>query len=195
MSTTPPHRGSDSEHDDAGGTRPPTSISTSNLESPQPFSWRFKGGNLSALRSGHRSPRIVSALAEDLVAFILDERPDLSAAEMAPVVSSWARAESVAALLAAALDSGVEDAEGEPRSRLMADWRGAERLASEARLRLGLDPLASAKLARSRIGVIGSAEQLRTKNAMVEDAKRRLLLLHPELADENGNYDSTKRIR
>ncbi len=69
-------------------------------------------------------------------------------AAYSPAVQAWARAEARVRLLAAFLDEhGALDAEGKPRPALEALYRH-ERLALDQRSRLGLDPLARARLGR-----------------------------------------------
>jgi hypothetical protein len=107
-------------------------------------------GNVRSLRSGYRSPRVYGALAEELAAGLLADRPDLGAYPEA--VAGWATAEACAALLRRHLDEvGAIDPETrEPRAASLNALRQYERQAAEHRATLGLDPRSEASLVRER---------------------------------------------
>lgn len=100
------------------------------------------------MRHGIHSRRKVDPLAAELVAGLVDTRPDLDA--YPETIWAWARAEARCLLLADWLtDHPVVNDEGEPAPVLkyVSQW---ERLASDLRSRLGLDPRSEAELVRSR---------------------------------------------
>jgi hypothetical protein len=137
------------------------------------YSWEpFKPGNLVAVKSGARSPRIYTKLAASLVGALNEARPDLAGFPFA--VSAWAVAETRAALLRAHLDNvGMFDDEGAPRDSTLRWVLSFERLASEQRKALGLDPRSSAELVKSRAdAVIGSfdVEALKAKGRAALEA-------------------------
>lgn len=102
------------------------------------------------MKAGHRSPRIVSPLAEELAAALVEIRPDL--ADFPHAVRGWARTEVQAALLRSWLDDhGVVDDDGKPRDAMLRHLGSFERLAIAQRDRLGLDPRSQAALARERV--------------------------------------------
>jgi len=116
------------------------------------YTWApFHEGNLAALRHGAYSPRIVAPLADELARWLLQQRADLE--EFAFSVSAWARAETLCAILVHAIGDPVDE-RGEPRERLLKEWRAAERRAAEERIRLGLDPTAAARLTRERADAV-----------------------------------------
>jgi hypothetical protein len=116
------------------------------------YQWEsFQQGHFLALRSGHRSPRIVSRLAGELVDWLVAAFPDLAHDRYRLSVAALARAETLVALLVRRLDEvDVVGQDGEPRERLLRELRSTERRASEERRNLGLDPMAHSKLVRER---------------------------------------------
>lgn len=103
----------------------------------------FQHGNEMAVRTGHRSERHLATLAAELVAGLLAERPDLDGYPEA--LHAWARAEARVILLSR---GDFMDAKGVViNAREVARF---ERLATEARSRLGLDPRSEAELHKSR---------------------------------------------
>lgn len=110
----------------------------------------FAPGNAAALKSGARSPRVVSGVAAGLAADLLDRRPDLAAYPEA--VERWATSAAVALLLTRRLDEvGVIDPEtGNPRTGLLRHLTSASNAAERAGMLLGLDPSSEARLARDR---------------------------------------------
>lgn len=108
----------------------------------------FPEGNTVALRHGARSPRMVEALADQVLAAAVEDAPWLAADLYTPAVRAWARSEAQAILLADYLDEhGLHDAKGRLRPAEQALHR-AETRAANARARLGLDPVSRAALRR-----------------------------------------------
>lgn len=105
-------------------------------------------GNLRAVRHGAHSPAIVEPVAQELATRIVEAAAYLAEPRFQPSVEAWSRAEAKCALLNAYLeDHGHLDRHGRPRPafRLLREW---ERRASEERDRLGLSPVAAAKLSK-----------------------------------------------
>jgi hypothetical protein len=123
------------------------------------YSWPpFEAGNEAATKHGVWSARRTDPLAAELVAGLVADRPDLS--EYPEAVLAWARAEARCLLLADwLLDHGLMDGDGTPRGalRYVAQF---ERLASDLRDRLGLDPRSDAALRRERADAVRSAVDL-----------------------------------
>jgi hypothetical protein len=144
----------------AAGTPPKATPTRSSQGLPTPahdrarkvaegFTWEtFERGNYLALKSGHRSPRLVSRLAEDLAAWLVEAFPDLAAPRYRLAVGSLARAESLVALRVCQLDDLALD--DESRDRVEHELRAAERRAAEERRNLGLDPSSHTRLVRER---------------------------------------------
>lgn len=112
------------------------------------YSWdAFEAGNTVAVRHGAWSGRRVHPLAAELVAGLLADRPDL--AGYPETVEAWARAEARCLLLATwQADHGLLDDKGEVAGgRYVGQF---ERLASDLRHRLGLDPRSEAELLAAR---------------------------------------------
>ena len=112
----------------------------------------FPPGNVLSLKHGANSARVTDPLAADLAQSVagvdyLNAEPAFAAA-----VSAWARAEARVLVVSEYLDAnGVLDAKGKPRPA--ADLLvKLERLASEARARLGLDPMSRARLGKDLSG-------------------------------------------
>jgi hypothetical protein len=118
---------------------------------PSPEPWpknAFPTDNTVSIRHGIHSRRKVDPLAAELVTGLVDSRPDLDA--YPETIWAWARAEARCLLLETWLsDHPVVDEDGEPAPvlRYVSQW---ERLASDLRTRLGLDPRSEAELVRSR---------------------------------------------
>lgn len=106
-------------------------------------------GQTLSLRHGAASPRVYDPIAADLLAALLDVRPDL--ARYPGEVAAWARAEARVMLLDKyAVERGLLDEQGDPHpftTRLMLPL---EREAARARAALGLTPLTDAALTRER---------------------------------------------
>lgn len=119
----------------------------------------FQPGHELSTRHGARSPRKVSALAAELTAGLVGDRPDL--ADYPEAVAAWARAESRCQLLDEwIIEHGLLDDDGEPTTgavKYLATW---ETQAATARARLGLDPSSEAALARERLEARRSAVDL-----------------------------------
>jgi len=126
-------------------------MSTPEAWQPSPvrgYSWApFEKGNTVSTRHGVWSQRKVDPVAEELASGLLVDRPDL--AGHPETVFAWARAEARCLLLAEHFAGGLFDGDGNERPglRLIAQF---ERLASDLRARLGLDPRSEAELARER---------------------------------------------
>lgn len=120
----------------------------------------FAPGNEVARKHGAYSPRKVDPLARELVDHVLavadvEGLPWLNQASHGPALWAWARAEVRVQLLTEWLEAqsadgnagGLLDDDGEVRSAAMFLDR-CEKEAAGARSRLGLDPLARARLGR-----------------------------------------------
>lgn len=114
---------------------------------------KFEKGNEVRLRHGARSERHVTPVAEELVAGLLEDRPDL--AQYPEALEAWARAEARALLMAGA---DFLDEDGHPINPR--DVARFERLAADARARLGLDPKSEADLHKSRADAARSVVDL-----------------------------------
>jgi hypothetical protein len=125
------------------------------------YTWEpFAKNNLMSVRSAVGSERVVSRLAEVLCDWAVERFPDLAEERYRFALTSWARAESIAALLTRRLDEvGVFDEKGEARAMLGA-LRTAERRAGEERKALGLSPEAHAVLETRRSEALRSAADL-----------------------------------
>jgi hypothetical protein len=113
------------------------------------YSWApFERGNQVALRHGAHGARVYEPLAAELVAALLEARPDLESYPEA--VGAWGRAEARCALLSEwVAERGLVGPDGEPVPGLR--WLVTfERQAAEFRATLGLDPAAEARLAKER---------------------------------------------
>lgn len=112
------------------------------------YRWEpFAEGNVVSLRHGAHAARKVDPLAAELATGLLVDRPDLE--RFPEVLLAWARAEARCILLAEwQLEHGLIDDDGNVRGgRYVAQF---ERLASDLRSRLGLDPRSEAELLRDR---------------------------------------------
>src|SRR5204862_4660396 len=104
--------------------------------------------NSLAEKHGAFSPRRVDPVAAALVEQVIELVPYLGDPSYEPAVWAWGRAEARVQVLAAWLDeNGPLDEAGDPRPALAALLQ-FERLASNHRTRLGLDPLSRAQLGR-----------------------------------------------
>lgn len=124
----------------------------SGMREPRPLQpWQrppFERGNGLAVTHGAYSPRRVDPLATDLFEKIVTDLDYLADPSYRPALWAWARAEARVQLLSEWLDEhGPLAEDGTPRPALAALYQ-FERLAAEARSRLGLDPLS-----RSRLGL------------------------------------------
>lgn len=148
----------------------------------------FARGNVHHVTSGYRSPRVYGELASELVAGMLQERPDLAGYPEA--LANWGQAESVVALLRRHLDKvGVIDpGTDEPRDRLLKRLHAAERAAAQARAAIGLDPLSEAKLARERssagLAAVSLQQVAEAGRAALEARELAGLPAPPDLAGE-----------
>jgi hypothetical protein len=123
----------------------------------------FTAGNTAAVVHGADSGRQVVPLAGQIVERYLGggECPEyLKAPHFLPTVEAWARLQARAALLDDWLAGMSAEEMTMPRkaggSSPVEIWLAAERAAGRARERLGLDPVAWAKLARD-LGIAGRA--------------------------------------
>lgn len=129
-------------------------------EIERPSWWRppapYEPGNLAALKHGAYSPRRVDPLATELVDATLEAAAApgsstgfLTEPSYRPAVWAWARAEAKIQLLTEYLEDhgGDIDAEGEIRGAASL-LEKVERRCESLRARLGLDPLARARLGR-----------------------------------------------
>jgi len=108
----------------------------------------FEAGHELSTRHGAWSPRRVEPLTAEIAQAALDGVAWLSEPTFGPAVWAWARAEARCQLLAEYLaDQGPLEDDGRPRPALEAAAR-QERIAAEARGRLGLDPTSRARLER-----------------------------------------------
>lgn len=109
----------------------------------------FTEGNAAALKHGAFSAAVFSPLAKDLAAALAEARPDL--AVYGHAIAAWAEAEARAALLRDHVQQrGLIDGRGKVREGSLTWLASFERLADQARRRLGLDPLSDADLRRAR---------------------------------------------
>lgn len=110
----------------------------------------FAANNLVNLSHGARSPRVYNIVAQELVAGLLESRPDLI--DYPEALAGWAQAEAQALLMRRHLEKvGAFDPEtGEPRDGLLRWSASFEKQAAGHRQLLGLDPRSEASLARDR---------------------------------------------
>ena len=119
----------------------------------------FTPGNMAAVKSGARSPRVYGELSELLAAGLVEDRPDLAAYPEA--VAAWATTEAQAALMRRHIDSvGPVDEHGQPRDSVLSWLTKLEASALKQRATLGLDPRSEAKLARERAAASALAVDL-----------------------------------
>ncbi|MGO4957917.1 hypothetical protein ACTQ49_11740 [Luteococcus sp. Sow4_B9] len=126
---------------------------------------------------GAKSPTIYAARAATLAEGLLAERPDL--ARYPEAVQAWATAEARCQLVREyeANAGGLLDGNGDPRS-FAALATSLEKAAAAARDRLGLDPVAEAKLARDRasasLTTVNLAEMTAHGRAILEQRRAAL---------------------
>lgn len=151
-------------------------------------------GNTLALKHGAHSPRVYEPVARELVAAVVEERPDLLPYRHA--VEAWADAEARAALLRDWIskpDVGMIGGDGEPRDSLLKWLVAFEKRAEAGRRRLGLDPRAHAELARQRVEAQRSAvdlDGLRERGAVLVEQARAGEVTDAELvSDDDGTDD------
>ena len=111
----------------------------------------FEPGNVLALQHGAYSPRVVTPIAEEIVALILDDDDVrfLRGAAMRPEVWRYANRQGRAELLRAALDEHSETCTACGRCISLEErWQRADAEASKSAMRLGLDPVARAQIMR-----------------------------------------------
>jgi hypothetical protein len=113
------------------------------------YSWPpFEKGNTQPEKHGAYMSRRVDPVAKDLVERVLDQVAYLTDPSYEGAVWAWGRAEARVLVLSSWLDEhGPLDEDGVPRPALAALLQ-FERLASNHRTRLGLDPLSRAQLGR-----------------------------------------------
>lgn len=116
---------------------------------------QFETGNEVSVRHGIYSPRKVDPLAADLVALMLDDPAlgYLKAPAYRAELWAWARAEARVQLLdeylaAKAGDGGIADPDANRVRSASLELHRAEARAASGRNRLGLNPLARAKLGK-----------------------------------------------
>jgi hypothetical protein len=136
------------------------------------YSWpQFAPNNEMAVRHGATVPRIVDPIAEQLVEGLLERRPDLE--RFPEALAAWGRAESRCLLLAAWFsERGLLDAKGQPTASAQL-LNQSERLASEMRARLGVDPKAESELAQSQAQAAASVVDLEAIRAQGRKALER----------------------
>jgi hypothetical protein len=131
------------------------------------YSWEpFQAGNTAAVVHGADSVRRVVPLAEQIVERFLGggECPDYlrTMPQFLPAVESWARIEARTVLLSDWLAGMTPEEMTLPRkaggSSPVEIWLAAERAASRARERLGLDPASFAKIAKD-LGIANRASE------------------------------------
>ena len=132
----------------------------------------FEPGHTLSLKHGARSARVYEPIAKELVAAVLVERGDLVPFRHA--VEAWADAEARAELLRSYLaEVSMFDEDHEPRTGPLKWLILFEKRADAMRRRLGLDPLASAELARRQVEAQRSKvdlDGLRARGAQYVDA-------------------------
>lgn len=129
------------------------------------YAWPpFEAGNTAALTHGARSPRMVRPIAERLMIEAAEVAPWVARRAFGPELEAWAWHEARARLLRAWLDEhGLLDEDDGPRGAL-GELQRAENAAAKARDRLGLNPLAWARL-RAAVEQAGGREDLEDLDA------------------------------
>jgi hypothetical protein len=137
------------------------------------YSWPpFERGNTASMRHGAFSDRKVDPLVRELVAGLLEDRPELG--RYPETVMAWGRAEARCLLLHDwVVEHCLVTADGTTPAplRYVAQF---ERLALELRARLGLDPRSEAELVRDQAEATRSAvdlEGLRERGRAVLEAR------------------------
>lgn len=136
------------------------------------YSWeQAKPGNFLALRHGAYSPRKVDPLAKEIEEALLGSGPQfLTDPSYAPALWALARSEARIQLLSEYLEEhGLLEEDGRPRAAVDAVYK-FERLASEQRARLGLDPLSRVRIERD---LAGGARDFNIAQAMAEGRRIR----------------------
>lgn len=125
------------------------------------YSWPpFAAGHELSLTHGAKSERRWRPLAERLEAAAVDHAPWLARPAFRAALRSWAKAEAQATLVADWLDEhGLLDEDGEPRPAATFALR-LEASAAARRQRLGLDPMAFAKLLQTFSATPGTDDVL-----------------------------------
>lgn len=161
------------------------------------YSWeQFKQGNAAALTHGARSPRVIDPIVAELVADLSTVAPWTARLAFAAEVSAWANAEARCRVLRHWADEhGVLSDEGLAAAGELAR---AEARASSARDRLGLSPLALAKLLSTFATAVasgadddGALDRLKAEGAAIL-AARSLELGQPDAPaelDQGGDDD------
>ena len=139
------------------------------------YSWApFEVGNGAALKHGARSPRMIRPVAEQLLREVAAVAPWAARPPFAAELDAWAWNEARARLLRAWLDEhGVLDHDDAPRPAL-AELHRAETAAAKCRDRLGLNPLAWARLLAGveQVGDVGGhLEGLRAEGRAMLEAR------------------------
>lgn len=129
------------------------------------YAWPpFEAGNTAALTHGARSPRMVRPIAERLMVDAVEVAPWVARPAFGPELEAWAWHEARACLLRTWLDEhGLLDDDDVPRAAL-GELQRAENAAAKARDRLGLNPLAWARL-RAAVEQAGGREDLEDLDA------------------------------
>jgi hypothetical protein len=138
---------------------PPGPVHAAKAREARGYRWETAApNNYLAVVSGHRTERIVTRLAAQLVDWLTGEYPDLADPRYRFSVASWARSEAVVALLTHHFDQhDVVDGDGEPRQTWLTQLRAAERRAGEERRVLGLSPADHPRLERERSEAVKAA--------------------------------------
>ena len=133
------------------------------------YSWPpFEAGNVAALRHGARSPRRLGELASALAAELTSAAPWTSRPAFHRAVTAWATSEAACELYRVHFDRvGLFDEAGELQAGLDR-WDRAEGRASRLRDRLGLDPIAYARLVRLVSDEPAAAEE---REALLREAR------------------------
>ena len=165
---------------------------------PRDYSWApFEPGNEAALTHGASSPRHVAPLAALIAQELVEVVPWVTSPAFAAELQAWAWAEAEVRLLRAWLDehgilSDPDPAEALPRPALAALHR-AETRAAKARTRLGLNPVAWARLLvdfSKAEGPAGATHQaLQEEGRRILEARARLEAQAVELASGDDDQD------
>jgi Phage terminase, small subunit len=107
---------------------------------------------------GPYASRITARLTDELVAEMLELRPDLATEWARPVLRCWCQAYALSQQFALALDAGGPfKTDGEPRASYLKEWRAAVRTMNELGKELGLSPASYARLAQEQAAAISSS--------------------------------------
>ncbi len=140
------------------------------------YSWPpFDKGNTASLITGHESPRVVEARAEQARKGLIDLAPWLNQPEYAPAVTRFLRAEARALLLHEHIaKTATEKGTAAVPSRTWEQATAADRLAAQLGNVLGLDPLGRARLQQLAAGTQLTVEtlgQLAAKGQAIVEAR------------------------